>query len=265
MTAGRYRISAIVQRGLLLAGFLAAASSLNAGSYGTTIIDPTVGYTNSTGGGGLGSFADSGLDPGYDDDEVLFRFSVSGNSVFTAFTTSFATGGFAPDLTLFADDGTFGDPTGLYIASGAEGIAGQPGNAGCGPTQAIDSATGACDDSFLQTALAPGNYLLVLTEDFNPSDGLGSTFDYGNAFAPYAPFYFNGSGYSPSQVDFNGGFNWEGNPEFQRTENYTLEADLAPAASTPEPGSLLLLFTGLVAGGFLCRRKHSSPIQEERP
>jgi hypothetical protein len=250
--AGRGLSLSIAKRAVFVAACLAAfplCSKLYAGPYGTTIIDPTVTYTNSTGGGGLGSFNTSGLDPGFDDDEVLFQFSVSQTSTLTAFTTSFADGGFAPDLTLFADDGSPGDPTGLFIAQGSEGVAGS-----CGPTQGTDSATGYCLDSLLQTMLSPGNYLLVLTEDPNVSFGDDTAFDNGTGFL-----------YAPSQNDFNGGFYLEDNSAFPRTAAFDVEADLqpVPTSSTPEPRTIPLLFSALIAGAAAYRRKLFNQIPEE--
>ncbi len=253
----------IAKRIVFAAACLAAFplfSKLYADPYGPTIIDPTVAYTNSTGGGGLGSFDTSGLDPGFDDNEVLFRFTASQTSTLTAFTTSFANGGFAPDLTLFADDGSPGDPSGLFIAQGSEGITGS-----CGSTQGTDSATGYCLDSFLQTTLSPGSYLLVLTEDPNVSFGDGTPFDYGTGFL-YAPFTSNSPnpGYSASQSDFNGGFYLEGNSAFPRTADFDVEADLqpVPTSSTPEPRTIPVLFCGLIAGAVAYRRKLFNQIPE---
>jgi hypothetical protein len=174
-------------------------------AYGAIIVDPATAYTNSTGGGGLGSFNSSGLDPGFDDNEVLFRFTAAQAGTLTAFTTSFANGGFAPDLTLFADDGAPGDPTGAFITQGLEGITGS-----CGPTQGTDAATGFQYPPFTPNPSPPPNYL--------PSQN-----DFNNGFE-----LFDNPGLPRTA-------NYDVEADFTASES----------ANTPEPGSLFLLFIGL--------------------
>ncbi len=229
-------------------------------AYGTLIIDPTQTYTNSTGGDGLGSFNSSGLDQGFDDNEVLFRFTAAQAGTLTAFTTSFASGGFAPDLTLFADDGAPGDPTGIFITQGSEGITGS-----CGATQGTDSATGFCLDSYLQTAVGPGSYLLVLTEDPNVSGGDGYAFDFGNAFFQYPPFTPNPTpppNYLPSQNDFNNGFELFDNPGFQRTSQLRCGGGFLRSRNCKRAGTRFAVLSADRTRPYLCFLPPQSSIAQ---
>jgi hypothetical protein len=208
------------------------------------LIDGTAAYTGNTGSGGAGFLT-------ADDDQILWQFQLLGQGVFTAYTTSFATGGFAPNLTLFYDDGQPGDPTGLFIAQGAEGTNLTVDPNGC-PIQQVDQTTqsGNCLDTFLQTTLDPGNYLLVLTEDPNVSFGDGIAYNSGNAFI-YPP----GSGnftysFAPENSEQQNFWLFDNTP---RTGAFNVTSDFEP--TVPEPGTLGLLFTGAAALAFFVKRK----------
>jgi hypothetical protein len=78
-------------------------------------------------------------------------FSVSSNTNATLFTTSYATGGFQPQITLYTG-------TGNYIAS--EAIT-------C-PLATVDPTTNLAGDAFLfDASVTPGNYIAVPTDFLN--------------------------------------------------------------------------------------------------
>ena len=166
-----------------------------------------------------------------DDNVELIPISILGLSQVTIQTTSFATGGFEPVLTLY-------DPSGNLLFQDANGGT-EP--SGCG-ARATDPVSGFCLDAFIQGILnVPGTYTLALTEwDNIPSgptlaDGFPQTGN-GNFTGPE----FTGN--PGSFLLFNGA---------QRTSDWALQIDVAPI---PEPGSLgLALSAGFVA--IALRRK----------
>ena len=138
-------------------------------------------------------------------------------------TSGYAGGGFDPYLSLF--DG-----------SGLQFLLDSNDDGGCGNVGA-DPNTHACLDSFLSILLAPGTYLVALTESGNAP--LGPALSDG--------FLMDGAG------DFTGGpfLDAQGN---QRNGQWALQIDGADAASTPEPGTAALMFAGLVVSGRLFRK-----------
>ena len=162
----------------------------------------------------------------HDDDVVLIPFSISGSTLVTIQTTSFADGstGFEPVLTLFDGLGTF-----MFQDAG--------GNAplDCG-ARLIDPASGFCLDAYIQQTLGPGSYTLALSEAPNapggdladgfPQAGMGDFT--GLPFGKTGPFYlFEGS---------------------QRTSAWALQID---GAAVPEPGTMGLLGSCLLGTALL--------------
>jgi hypothetical protein len=168
-------------------------------------------------------------------------------------------GGFEPYLNLYLADGTQMNP----------GWSGP-----CGGPLAADPVTGACGDVYYPTTLSfpggvwsAGTYIVVLSTFANP--GIGNLSD--GFFANQVLGLPDGSNFT-CQVGAPG---YQGNPpvvgvdqpfcdEFvpgtQRTGNWELDiigVDNATQAETavPEPGSLLLLGTGLAGIANVIRRK----------
>jgi hypothetical protein len=93
----------------------------------------------------------------HDDDVQLFLYTVQNQGAVTIFTTSFATGGFAPILTLFDASGNF-----LFANTGS--LTNDCVN------NATDPVTGACWDARLTEFANNGTqFILALTEDDNAS------------------------------------------------------------------------------------------------
>ena len=143
-----------------------------------------------------GTFTDQG--------EVLeASFLVTSTSDVTLFTTSYASGGFQPEVFLYTSTGNF--------------IAGQ---ALTSPVAATDSTTGLAEDAYLfDAAVAPGSYIAVLTDFLNQPMSTATNLSDG--------FTNIGSGGS-SFIDEQGN---------SRTANYSLTLS---SASVPEPASLWL-------------------------
>ncbi len=155
--------------------------------------------------------------------EVTFTLPSTEN--LTAFTTSYATGGFQPNVTLF-------NPSGIAIANQ---WATPPSSAVADPT------TGLTLDSYLTANdLAPGSYVLALTDwalsqsatATNLSDGFKSNFGNGVTF-----------------VDIGGN---------TRTGAYALNVNVSSVSAIPEPASFFLLAPVLLAAMIFRKRLASS-------
>jgi len=153
-----------------------------------------------------------------DDDMFTAGFALAVPANITIDTTSFATGGFAPVVSLF-------DSLGNLLVFDDGGVA----PLACGP-RAVDPATGFCLDAYINGLLAAGSYTVVLTEwDSVP---FGPTLSDG--------FLEQGAG------NFTGGpFLLNAGPGYQRTGNWTLEI---PGVAAPEPSFAGLL--GIILVGF---------------
>ena len=142
----------------------------------------------------------------------------------TAYTTSYATNGFEPNLTLY-------NSAGMFVAS--QGATPPPG-------AAADPTTRATLDGYLSASgLLAGHYTLTLTDwelgqsitATNLSDGFTQNIGNGTTF-----------------IDVNGN---------TRTGNYVLDlAFTAAATATPEPSTWLLM-APLLVSGLLLRRKRT--------
>ena len=158
------------------------------------------------------------------DDQVNFyTATLTTTQTFTANTTSYASGGFVPVLTLFNQDGS-------VIAPSSTG-------------GTIDPATGLSNDAFLSQVLGPGTYLLSLSEFPNVAT-VGAN----------DPFLFAGQGnFTPSLCGATSGSFLESDiaPCAQRTGNFSLTSNATLNASssvTPEPATWILVLpaTGLL-------------------
>jgi hypothetical protein len=155
-------------------------------------------------------------------------FTVSSTSNLIASTTSYATGGFEPNMVLYNPDGTFNS------------ITVTPGTS---PVAATDSTGNAFDAYISAMGLTPGTYTLALM-DWQVGQSITAT-NLSDGFT-----YNSGNGVS--FVD-----------EMQnlRTGNYSLSIALTPMGtgptSTPEPATLLLSAPLLLAVVLLARKRRS--------
>jgi len=169
-----------------------------------------------------------------------FHYSVQNTGQVDIFTTSFATGGFAPILSLFDDAGNLqfynvGSQTNDCVNNGT------------------DAATGACWDARLSWNSVTGTqYLITLTEDDNLP--LGPTLADG--------FLEGGNGNFTAQPPFNptvpgGSFLLPG--LVQRTGDWALTIQSAEptlsASEVPEPSTAALFLTGVGLVAFWRRTK----------
>ena len=156
-------------------------------------------------------------------------FTVTALSDFTASTTSYATGGFQPNLTLYW-------PTGVTAQGGTQGAQPPPG-------ATADPSNGLTLDGYLMVPnLSPGTYTLVLGEyDLTQSDMATSLADgFQLANGPHTGF-----------TDINGD---------TRTGDYSVTLNLTPvsATATPEPATFWLMSPFLLIGFGMLARKHMS-------
>jgi hypothetical protein len=163
-----------------------------------------------------------------DNSVYTYDITVSGTQNYTFYTTSYATGGFVPYLTLFSTSGAnSGMPLGF---DGADGM--------CSGSMTADATTGMCDDAFLQETLSPGTYTLDLTEFPNVANGNLSD-----------GFLFAGDATATGDVcGVSGGMFLQADvaPCVQRTDAYSLT--ITSASPTPEPSTFLL---GLPVAAFI--------------
>lgn len=142
-------------------------------------------------------------------------FTTASSQVFNIFTTSYATGGFVPVLTLFGSDGNV-----------------------------IDNSGPGTSDASLMDTLAAGSYTLDLTEFPNVANG-----SLGDGFLLAGSPTATGDGCGVS-----GGMFLDPITCTQRTSNYALTVN-SSAAVTPEPSTWLLLLTGSAALIYTERRR----------
>ena len=155
-------------------------------------------------------------------DDQFAEYTVTSASVFNldAFTTSYATGGFEPLLSLFS-------PSGAYL-DGAGG-------------------NGQGDATLTDPNLAAGTYTVALTQDLNYP--VGGTLADGFSQA--------GAGdYTGTVAPCTGGAfkDTSGGTCAQRTGAYALTISTASAA-VPEPGPLGVLAAGLILAGLTVRTR----------
>lgn len=150
-------------------------------------------------------------------------FTLTAPSAFTAFTTSYALGGFEPMLTLY-------NSAGDYVA----------GESVTSPVATTDTTTGLAADAFLTDPHLPaGGYILVLTDFLNQQSATATNLSDG----------FTGSGGS-TFIDEMGNSR---SAAFAVTISAT---PLTPVSTTPEPGSIWLVLIPLV--GVLVVKKSRS-------
>jgi hypothetical protein len=173
-----------------------------------------------------------------DDSIQQFIYTVQNTGQVDFFTTSFATGGFAPILSVFDNLGVLQ----------SYNIGSQTNDCGI---NAMDPATNACWDANLSlNSVAGTQYMVVLTEDDNIP--LGPTFADG--------FKEQGNGNFTAQSPFNlpvpgGAFLLSG--PIQRTGDWAVTIQSADptlnASEVPEPSTAALFLTGV--GLLACWRR----------
>jgi hypothetical protein len=172
-------------------------------------------------------------------------FDVLGNPVTNAAGNTIPVGGFDPALTVF-DAGTVGlGPLSPWAGGN---------NDGDPAIVAVDPATGnAFDSLLLLTGLDPTHtYALVLSENDNLSPGYSSTYGDGFSQAGQGDFTAGEQGCAPGTPFCQGPF------APPRSGQWAVDIlgvrDATEAGSSPEPGSMLLLATGIGTLALLRRR-----------
>lgn len=202
---------------------LASAAALVLGMLSTAVSAGAVvnqTYPGSLPGITSGSLVDQGT-------ALELAVSLPSAGDFTAYTTSYAAGGFQPNLTLY-------DASGNYVVS-------QWATPPPGATN--DPTTGSTLDGYLSVMnLQPGMYTLALTDwqlgqsitATNLSDGFTSNLGNGTTFS-----------------DVTGA---------TRTGDYTLVLDFTPAATSavPEPSTWALTVLPFAAAFFYFRRRNAT-------
>lgn len=179
-----------------------------------------------------------------DDNLQFFQYTVQNNGPVNVFTTSFATGGFAPVLSIF-------DASGILQASNVGSQTNDCVN------NATDPATGSCWDArvALLNSLAGTQYLIALTEDDNLPLGptlLDGFFEQGNGNFTAAPPF--------NPIVPGGAFLLSG--PIQRTADWAVTIQGADAAAAiPEPSTFGLLLAG--AGCIAFYKRAQSKTRHE--
>ncbi len=176
-----------------------------------------------------------------DDNVALFSFAVADGpvSLVTVRTSSYATGGFDPVLSVFRGNG-------LLLADNDDVNLGIPAS-----VVPADPTTGQRSDSFLEIDLVPGVYTLALTQYDNFAAGPNLS----NGFLRAGQNNFTGGPFVQSVQQPGGSF-----VNYQRTGNYAVQIlNVQGANAIPEPGTLALAALGLpLLAGRIARRRRSA-------
>jgi hypothetical protein len=187
-----------------------------------------------------------------DDNQASFNIVLNSPGTVTITTSSYASGGFAPVLSIFgAPYFGAGDPSLLGTNSGGAPCGVRPTNPDTG--LCLDALLGY--DSILTTnplgTLAAGTYMVILTEQDNTPNGpdLASGFNR------------DGQGNFTAVPDVNDGpFVDPGNPNISDSGNWAVgfqNVDSAAQLGLPEPSTVLSLLGGLVILAGIRRRRTS--------
>ena len=166
-----------------------------------------------------------------DNSSYTYSFTSTSAQNYTFSTTSYATGGFVPVLTLFSGSGN------IIGSDGADGT--------CGGSAAKDATTNMCDDASFSQLLTAGSYQLYLTEFPNVANGnLADGFLYAS---------------DPTSTGDNCGvaggkfLQTDTAVCVQRTSSYSLSVN--STAPTPEPSTWVLVLSAMTALFFVDQRR----------
>jgi len=172
-----------------------------------------------------------------DDDRFVLSFYLDTSTEFVAGTTSWASGGFAPVLTLFGG------------AGGVEQVVGSSMTCDAG-SGTPDPSTGFCWDARLSSRLDAGNYTLVLTQDGNLAIGTTLAEGFGlDGMSHYTSQFYLGIDSEALCINVDAS---------QRSCAFALQVEGLGVADTevPEPAVPALLAVGLLALGTALRRTY---------
>lgn len=168
------------------------------------------------------------------DDQVFqYTWNLSRPSTVVASTSSYATGGFVPVLSVFSA------ATGAFII-------GDGGDASCSSGRMMDATTGICNDAYLSTSLAKGSYIVALTEFYNYPAGSNLS----NGFTETGSPNFTSSVCSGASGPF---YETDLSPCVKRTGNYSL--NLSANVATPEPATAWLFLPVIAFAVYSYRSK----------
>jgi hypothetical protein len=180
----------------------------------------------------------------HDNDVALFTFSLTSDAMVTLQTFGYGGGTNAAGTIIPA--GGFESVLQVYDAASGVAVGGpiQPGVApDCAPRNPDHARLSFCMDAFSLMPLTAGSYIVSLTQ--SPNDPLGNLSD---------GFYYVNAVPDP---DFNNGF--VGTLGLQGTSAWALDITgvdtAAPESGVPEPGSALLVATGLALAAIRARRR----------
>jgi hypothetical protein len=174
-----------------------------------------------------------------DSTEQSFLFTLTSTENTDLYTTSYATGGFAPILT-------------LYTASGTE----LKSDNGCSM-----AATETCTDAYIADTLAAGSYRLVLTESGTPygNEAMGNYTASGNPEQSANFLYYGDPTFSGGQWGDPGAMFLSPVDGSQLTDAYrvdiTIQEPDLQAPTAPEPVTGLMGLSGLVITWAAVRRQ----------
>jgi hypothetical protein len=165
-----------------------------------------------------------------DDQDQLFAYTLTSSSDVIFQSSSYASGGFVPVISVF-------DSTGMEI--GSDG-----GDQTCYAGMSASAATGMCNDAYLAADLKAGSYTLAITEFYNVPVGPNIS----DGFLMQGQGNFTG----PTCGATGAFYETDVAPCVQDTGNFAFTA-----TTTPEPSTIWLGALPLVLFGLARRRRNT--------